>query len=286
MKSYSEYWYQSQDGLRLYARDYNAVQSPLTLLCMHGLTRNSADFEELCEELYPAYRIIAVDQRGRGKSQWDSNPQNYQPLMYVQDMFRLIDNLKLENLVLVGTSLGGMMAMMMNAMRPGTFTGVIINDIGPVIENAGLDRIKSYAGKQKPATDWQGAIANTREINEIAFPDESEEFWERFAKRVYAENDKGVPELLYDPAISQPFAGMETQEVAQDLWPAFEPLGPVPLLVVRGELSDLLSRKTVTEMIRRKPDTRLIEVARVGHAPMLSEPEAVATIKQFLSDLS
>ena len=285
MQDYEDIWYHSEDGLRLYARDYVCKGAPLTLLCMHGLTRNSADFEPLCEYLAPDYRMIVVDQRGRGKSERDIEPANYHPATYVQDMFRLIDTLQLTNLVLVGTSLGGLMAMIMNALRPGAFKAVVINDIGPVVEPEGLERIKKYVGKIPPAKSWDEAVANIRRLNEQAFPHFQLADWQQFTRRLYAENDQGIPELLYDPAIFLPLAADEGNAVPPDLWPAFEQLRDVPTLLIRGALSDILSAETSAEMLRRKPDLQFVEIADVGHAPILDEPAVVQAISCFLEDV-
>lgn len=286
MSQYADYYYQTQDNLKLYARDYNVSPSKFTLLCMHGLTRNSADFEGLSQALSPNYRLVVVDQRGRGKSQWDIDPRNYVPAIYVHDMFQLIDELRLKNVILVGTSLGGIMAMMMNAMRPSQFNGVILNDVGPVFDSTGLNRIKSYTGKQTPVKSWEEAIDNTRAINEVAFPNQSTDFWHRFARRIYADSPEGNPVLLYDPDIAIPFSESGAQDSNMDLWPIFKLLNDIPVLAIRGELSDLLSEVTLKEMKRRKADLKATEIKGVGHAPLLSEPDAIESIKSFLAELS
>ena len=158
MANYDDVWYSSHDGLNLYARDYSKAlknnKDAITLLCMHGITRNSADFEDICNELADRYRLIVVDQRGRGLSDYDPNPTNYNPLVYVQDMFLLLEKLKLSSVVLLGTSMGGTMAMIMAAMNPDKVQGLIINDIGPEIGKTGLERLKGYVGKSAPVSNW------------------------------------------------------------------------------------------------------------------------------------
>lgn len=285
MNDYRDYYYDSPDGLRLYARDYFRDDTPLTLLCMHGLTRNSADFEPLCELLASRYRILAVDVRGRGRSDRDSNPANYHPGTYVQDMFRMIDALGLENLALVGTSMGGIMAMVMNVLRPGKFAGVILNDVGPVVSREALDRIRGYVGKTAPAADWAEAVADTRRNHQVAFPHYTDEDWDRFARRLYGENEQGIPELLYDPAIAQLLAASDGNAVPPDLWQGFDLLRNVPTLLIRGALSDVLSVETLREMEQRNPDLQVVEVPDVGHAPILDEPSAYKAIRRFLADL-
>ena len=286
MASYTDITYESADGLKLYARDYAHPAPRLTLLCMHGLTRNSADFEGVAGHLAEDHRLVVVDQRGRGLSDWDSNTANYQPAVYVQDMFRLLDKLELDQVVLMGTSMGGLMSMIMVAMQPGRFKGVILNDIGPVIDPAGLERIKGYVGKSGPVASWDEAVAQTRDINGKEFPDFSDEDWLRFTRALYREDDSGVPVLAYDPAISQPMASDEEAAIPPDLWPAFDTLAPLPTLVVRGALSDILSADCVAEMRARKPDLRVAEIAGRGHAPTLDEPASLAAINDFLGELT
>lgn len=286
MHDYEEIWYQSQDGLRLFARDYVNADAQITLLCMHGLTRNSADFSDLCEWLQPRYRVIAVDQRGRGRSAYDPEPANYNPGVYVRDMFTLLDKLALDRAVMIGTSLGGLMTMIMAALQPQRVQAAVLNDIGPVVDPAGLERIKRYVGKTSEISSWQDAIAETRTINGLAFPDWQDDDWLKFARNLYREKADGTLELAYDPAIAQPMLESEENAVPPDLWPAFAALKDIPTLVVHGVLSDILSSQCVQEMQARKPDLRVAEVPRRGHAPTLDEPEAREAIQQFLASIA
>lgn len=285
-KAFDDVLYQSSDGLRLYARDYRNDQAKHTLLCMHGLSRNSADFAALCEHMADDYRIVAVDQRGRGRSDYDSSPDNYQLGVYVQDMFTLIEHLELQQPVLIGTSMGGLIAMLMQATQPGRFAGLILNDIGPVVNPAGLQRIKGYVGKIGPVNSWEEAARQVEMINKAAFPNFQRQDWEDFARNMYGEDDKGVPVLLYDPAIAKPMDEDNTDAVAPELWPVFDAALSTPLLLVRGELSDILAPDCVREMQARHADMHYVEVADVGHAPVLDEPQAVQAIKEFLSALA
>ena len=279
MTGYRDHWYATRDGLRLYARDYAHPSPRATVLCMHGLSRNSADFEDLCPVLARDCRVIAVDQRGRGRSQYDPHPANYQPGTYVQDMFELLSGLGIGEVIAVGTSMGGLMTMIMAALRPGLLRGAVLNDIGPVIEREGLERIKSYVGKVAPPTDWQDAVAIQRRINGAAFPDFADADWQRFVRRTFREGPAGLPVPAYDPAIAQ---AMDSA-APPDLWPAFEALGGVPTLVIRGELSDILSAACVAAMRERKPDLVSAEIPRRGHAPMLDEPESLTAIRGFFA---
>ncbi|MBQ61998.1 MAG: alpha/beta hydrolase [Gammaproteobacteria bacterium] len=285
MSAYKDIWYESDDGLKLYARDYRNENAELTLLCLHGLTRNSGDFDDLALALQSQYRVISVDQRGRGNSEWDKEVTNYQPARYTQDMYTLIDKLSLENIVLVGTSLGGLMSMMMVALRPDIFRGVVINDIGPVVSQAGLDRIKGYVGKSKPVESWEDAVEQVAAVSGIAFPNYKGKDWERIVHRMYEEDANGQLVLRYDPAIAEPMANNQDNAVQADLWSLFDLMKNLPLLTFRGELTDILSLDCANEMRRRHPDMKLVEVANVGHAPMLDEPEVMPVLTAFLSRL-
>jgi pimeloyl-ACP methyl ester carboxylesterase len=283
MTEFADFWYHSADGLRLYARDYAGPgpDAPVAL-CMHGLTRNSADFAGLAPHLAQHYRVLVSDQRGRGRSDYDPNPVNYQPGTYVQDMFALLNSQGIQQALLVGTSMGGLMAMLMAAMQPARVSGIVLNDIGPEVDPAGLERIKRYVGKSRPVADWQQAAAQIRDINADAFPDFTEEDWLAFARALYREVD-GVPVLAYDPAIAQPMAASDDNAVPPDLWPVFESIRSLPILVIRGINSDILATGCVAEMQRRKPDLVSAEIPLRGHAPTLDESESRRAIDSFIA---
>lgn len=284
MSDYVDLWYDGSDGLRLYARDYRHAAPRATILCLHGLTRNSADFAELAAELQRDYRVIAVDQRGRGRSSDAPDPATYNPLVYVQDMFRLLDGQGLARVIAIGTSMGGLMSLLMAATQPGRLSAVILNDIGPEIDPAGLARIRGYVGRIPPVADWAAAIAQVRALNADVFPDWNAADWERFTRKLYRDDGHGRPVLAHDPAIAQSIAA-NPDAPPVDLWPAFAALAAIPTLVIRGATSDILAPACVAEMKRRKPDLRAIEVPQRGHAPMLDEPVARAAIHEFLASL-
>lgn len=286
MTEYQDLWFESGDGLQLFARDYpgpgGAGQPPL--LCMHGLTRNSADFAGLAAHLAPRRRLLCVDQRGRGRSAYDPVAAHYTPATYVQDMFGLLDGQRIDRVVLVGTSMGGLMAFMMGVIQPQRIAGMVINDIGPEVDPTGLARIKSYVGKTAPVSTWEQAIAQQRAINGLAFPDFSDAQWRAFTRGLYRDED-GVPVLAYDPAIAQPIAAEQANAVPPDLWPMFESLDSIPMLVLRGESSDILARACVERMRACHPGLFHVEIPDRGHAPMLDEPEALAAIDSFLGEI-
>ena len=273
--------------LTLYARDYGApFDGAPCVLCLHGLTRSSADFEWIASHLSDRYRVVAADQRGRGRSQWDPEPAHYSPGVYVQDMLGLLDHLGIAKTAVIGTSMGGLMAMVLGVAARDRLTGAVINDVGPDIEAAGLARIASYTGKTKPIASWADAAETARLINEVAFPDYGPDDWTAFARRLFRE-EGGVPVPAYDPAIA---AGLKPQSdtpvAPPDLWPMWDGLQGLPILAIRGALSDLLSAVTLETMAQRHEGMIAVTVPNRGHAPMLDEPEAVAAIDAFLAGLS
>ncbi len=288
MSEYGDIWYHSADGLKLYARDYActdpAIESPQLLLCMHGLTRNSADFARLAARLRDRYRVVAVDVRGRGRSDYDSNSANYNPAVYAQDMLLLLDELGADKAILCGTSMGGLMSLVMAALQGQRVSAMILNDIGPEVDQRGLERIKAYFGKARPVGSWEEAAAQVREVNGAAFPEYTDTDWMSFARALYRE-EGGVPVLAYDPAISEPVAEDDAAAVPADLWPLFAACATIPMLVIRGELSDILAPGCVQSMHAKKPDLQSVEIPGRGHAPSLDEPAAIAAIDSFLAGL-
>lgn len=289
---YREHRYRSADGrLDLFARDYPAKgeknQSP-PLLMMHGLTRNSADFEPLIELLgIGNQRIIVPDQRGRGQSDYDGDPANYRPDVYAADMWALLYDLGIERVICIGTSMGGLIAMVMGATSPERVAGIALNDVGPEVSQAGLDRIRSYVGGGDPMTNWDEAAIRCADINGSALLGFNDSDWLAFAKRTCCELPDGTIRFAYDPAISRSMEDQEPATVPPDLWGLWDALAETPILTIRGEHSDILERQTVAEMQRRHPeDFSSIEVRDRGHAPILDEPEAVRAIGRFLTELT
>lgn len=280
---WNDIWYQSLDGLQLYARDYSRADAPLTVLCMHGLTRNSADFEEIAAHLSKKYRVVSVDQRGRGRSAYDPNPENYQLPVYCGDMFKLIAEHIPGPVVALGTSMGGLMTMVMSAMKPGIFAGTILNDIGPVIETSGLEKIKGYIGKGQVFESYEQAAQLISIVGVTAFPKFTEADWVAFAHKACRQRADGRVEFAYDPKIAVPILEADTALTPPDMWPMFDALKPAPLLVVRGGLSDLFSDETAQKMVSRHGNAEKVTVPDVGHAPTLSEPVVVDAIDQYFS---
>jgi pimeloyl-ACP methyl ester carboxylesterase len=278
--------FRSADGrLRLHAEVRGPQGAPLTVLCLHGLTRNAADFEFLAQHLSARYRVITADQRGRGKSQWDPDPANYLPSTYVDDMFALLDGLAIDRVVLIGTSMGGHIAMIMGASQPVRLRGMVLNDIGPEVPTAGLQRLRSALNDRAPAASWAEAAFQAKSINQIAFPDYLDADWEAFARRTYVEDASARPVAAFDPAVLKGLNEMDLTAVPSDLWSHWKRLGSTPILAIRGALSDIISPQILDAMAARHPNLTPITIANRGHAPMLDEPAAVAAIDAFLKSL-
>lgn len=282
-ETYQDIFYKSSDGLTLYARDYDDGIDKPVVLAMHGLTRNSADFHELALHLKDRFRVVAVDQRGRGRSDYDPDPSQYRPDIYCSDMFHLLELLGLRKVISIGTSMGGLMTMMMASQQPEIFRAAIINDIGPEIAPEGLDRITGYVGATRNFASWEEA-ADAIEIQQSAevFPIYTAKDWMAFAKRVCKETAEGRIEFAYDPALANPFKADQTASSPVDMWPFFDGLKSVPVLTIRGERSDILSAETLEKMRQSHPDFKGVIIPDIGHAPILTEPESLTEIDAFL----
>jgi len=281
-EAYAEINWLSHDGLRLYARVYDGPDSGApTVLCLHGLTRNSRDFEDLAPHLQRSYRVIVPDLRGRGLSARDPHQQNYQPGIYVQDILALLDTAAAKRVAIIGTSLGGMLAMMLSFRHPARITGIVLNDIGPEVDPVGIERIKQYAGRLPPARTWSEAVAQTRAVFGDAWPGLAPDRWAALARRSYREDAAGMVEFDADPNIGE--ALRAAPAATADLWPLWTALRHVPTLAIRGDRSDILSAATFARMKRENPDLQQLEVADRGHVPLLDEPECMAALDAFLA---
>lgn len=279
--TYEAKHFRSRDGLLLYYRDYAGDARKLPVLCLPGLTRNCMDFEWLAERIAPGRRVITPDQRGRGRSQYDPNWLNYHPGIYVEDMWTLLRELSLSRVIVIGTSLGGLMAMMMAATRPEALAGVVLNDIGPEVDPAGARRIQGYVGRLPPVRNWAEAIEQVKLTFGIALPDYSPARWEQFARASFIEDENGVPRAASDPKIGELLRAVPPG-VTPGLWMAFSALKRIPTLAIRGEHSDLLSAATFDRMQQHKTDLIRVTVPNRGHPPQLDEKEAIEGIERFL----
>jgi pimeloyl-ACP methyl ester carboxylesterase len=280
-KPYSDCYFTNRDGLRLHYRDYSGDESKPPLLCLHGLTRNARDFAELAERFSPRFRAITLDFRGRAGSDYDPVPARYLPPTYVYDVIELLDALEVPRAIFVGTSLGGLVTMLMAVMAPQRIAAAILNDVGPEVGQSGIDRIKTYVGKDVRFRDWDEAADAIANNYGASFDRYTHDDWVKMAKRNCRE-ENGEIRFDYDMAIALPFnTGGETPQV--DMWPLFHALAQRPLLVVRGAKSELLSAETAARMQAEAPRMKFALVEGVGHAPELNEPEAVVAIEDFLA---
>ena len=280
---YEDRFWTSSDGLTLHYRNYPGPEgsTALPVLCMHGLTRNARDFASLAEDLSAKRRVIVTEMRGRGQSDYAKVSDTYTPVTYVADVEKLLAELGIARFVVIGTSMGGLMTMLMAAAAPGRMAAVVMNDIGPEVETSGLSRISGYVGQGRSYPTWVHAARGLADAHGSAFPDFDLDQWLEMAKRTMVVTQNGRISFDYDMAIAEPFA-KPGNAAPPDLWPAFEALRDVPMLLVRGGLSDLLSEETVRQMGLRNPAMTSITVPRVGHAPTLDEPEVRAAIHALL----
>ena len=280
---FAEHRIAAPDGPAVYARDYAAPGMGLPVLCLHGLTRNSADFEQVAPRIAAlGRRVVAIDARGRGKSDNDPDATRYRPDVYVGDVLRVLDTLGLPRAVFLGTSMGGIMTMLAATIAPDRIAAAILNDIGTEVDPVGLKRIASYVGKAGPFASWDEMNAAAKASQSVAFPDKDDAFWRNFARRVARERSDGKVEFSYDPAIANAFVAAPAGP-PPSMMPLFAALKKTPVLLVRGAISDLLSRETVAAMQQAKPDLDFVEVPKVGHAPTLEEPEAWNALATFLA---
>lgn len=282
MGRYEDRHYNSTDGLRLHYRDYaggEADQAPI--LCLPGLTRNARDFEPVAERFAGEWRVLALDFRGRGGSAPDPDPSRYMPATYARDVIKLLDQLGIAEAMFVGTSLGGLVTMLIAAMENERIAGALLNDIGPEVAPEGIERIRTYVGKPAAWTSYAKAATAMMARAGDVYPKWSADEWERFARRCCREEGEHVV-YDYDMRIAEPFA--QANDATQpDLWPWLEHLKDRPVTILRGALSDLFTEATAERMVRELGESaELVTVPDVGHAPSFDEPESIAAVDRLL----
>jgi pimeloyl-ACP methyl ester carboxylesterase len=286
MSTFSEISFTSDDELRLYARDYAPASGParLPVICIHGLTRNSADFDELAPWIAAqGRRVLAVDVRGRGNSAYDPNPRHYKLMVYAGDIIKLAHDLGIARAVFIGTSMGGLITMTLAVRRIGLIAAAVLNDVGPALSGRGLERIAGYAGKADPVASWGDAAAYLRGVNQAAFPANTEHDWDKWARRAFMETAPGRLGMRYDPGIGIAIREGKIKPSSIVARFAFRRLAHKrPTLLIRGALSDLVEPQQVALMRAAAPMMAYAEVPDVGHAPMLTEPQALAALREFL----
>ena len=283
MPDYSDRFWTSRDGLKLHFRDYPGGQpGQPPLLCLPGLTRNARDFEDLANRLAPRWRVLCPDLRGRGDSEYAKDAASYNPLQYADDIEALVEAEALGGFVVIGTSLGGLLTMLLAARGTVSLKGAILNDVGPELDPAGIERIRGYVGQGRNFPTWIHAARALEEVQAECVPHFEIGDWLAMAKRGMVVGSNGRIHFDYDMKIAEPF-GQPDPNPAPDLWPAFEALAGRPVLLLRGALSDLLAADVHAKMAQRLAGAAAITVAGVGHAPTLAEPEALAAIDVLLA---
>lgn len=289
MAEYEDRYWTSSDGLRLHFRNYDGdaaiVSGRPPLLCLHGLTRNARDFEDFAASHAGTWRVLCPEMRGRGHSDYAKDPMTYTPLHYLQDIELLLAQEGIDRFVAVGTSLGGLLTMLLAASNPQRIAGAVLNDIGPEVSAAGLERIRSYVGQGRNFETWMHAARALQESSADIYPDWGITQWLRYAKRLMVLGTGGRIAFDYDMKIAEPFEAPEGATPQVDMWPMFGALATRPLLVLRGETSDILSAATAERMASHA-GVELVTLPGIGHAPTLDEPESMAAIGRLLSRIA
>lgn len=290
-KPFSHQHWQSADGLALHFRDYpgtgNTANTRPPVLCLHGLTRNARDFEGLAPHIATqGWRVIAPEMRGRGRSAYAPDSASYAVPTYVADLIALLAQEGIERFVAIGTSMGGLMAMAFAALSPDRIAGVVLNDVGPVVETAGLEKIKAYVGQGKSFPTWVHAARALAELHGDTYPGYALEDWLAMAKRTMILVSNGRIAFDYDMKIAEPILTSDEAAVPVDLWPMLRALAGRPAVLVRGERSAILSANTFAQMEAALPGARAVTVADTGHAPTLDEPEVRAAIDAMLAEVA
>lgn len=275
----------SSDGLRLHAREIGAAHAATwPVLCLPGLTRTTEDFDTLgmalANDASSPRRVVAIDYRGRGLSDYDPDPAKYAVPIEAGDVLAIAGELGITKAILIGTSRGGIISMVLAATKPDLLAGVVLNDVGPELEMAGLLKIKGYIANDTLPTSWEDAARGVKALFARDFPKLGDADWMAWAKRAFHERD-GKLEKTHDAALALAFAGIDPANPPPPAWKLFDKMSQVPLMLVHGERSDLLSPKGVRDMQARRPDLDLVEVPDQGHAPLLAEPPTLARIAAF-----
>src|ERR1041384_8213172 len=276
----------ASDGLRLHVRLYGERGRGLPIVCLPGLTRNGSDFDEIATALTrdatQPRLVITIDSRGRGRSEFDRNPENYSFQVELADVLAAITALEIGPAIFLGTSRGGILTMLLGAARPAAVAGAILNDIGPVIDVKGLVRIKGYAGKLPTPRSYEEGADILRRLGDAQFPGLPPESWLRQAKQTWR-HENGAMVLAYDTAIAKTLETIGVESAPPAIWAQFDSLARVPLMVVHGANSDILSAATLDAMRERRLDIDVLDVPNQGHAPLLAEPDVIARIAAFVT---
>ncbi|MGH6725208.1 MAG: alpha/beta fold hydrolase [Pseudolabrys sp.] len=284
-KSATPVFISAPDGLRLHARSYGARSAPaLPVVCLPGLARTAEDFDVLAGALSGdasrPRRVVALDYRGRGLSEYDRNPANYNFQVELADLLAVTVALDAAPAIFVATSRGGILAMLLAAVRPTAIAGVVLNDIGPVIEPKGLMRIKGYVGKLPQPRSFEEGAEILRRLFDAQFPKLGPDDWLASAYRTFRKQN-GALVTTYDVKLAETLKGVDFEKPFPPLWKEFDALNHRPVMVIRGANSDILSAETVEAMRVRRSSLEIIEVPDQGHAPLLAEADVISQIAAF-----
>ena len=284
-----EFSCRTMDDLTIRGRDYgDRLSANIPLVCLPGLTRSTRDFDALAtyishDEERPR-RVLALDYRGRGQSDYDPDWTNYNPLTEAQDILNAVTAAGLTEFALLGTSRGGMIAMLLGALRPTVLSGVILHDIGPTLDLTGLLKIKNYISNMPKPRNWRDAADIMKTVHKSSFPQYTDDDWQKAAHLTFADK-QGQPVIDFDPALINTLQSISADDKSPDLWPQFLSLRAKPLLVIRGGRSDLFSAETLETMDRAHPTMKSVTVQDEGHVPNLMHPPVVAAIRALLAEL-
>ncbi len=275
--------YSAQDGLRLHFRDYgDSLSDALPLLCLPGIARNAEDFDAVARRHMSHRRVICPDLRGRGDSAFDPNWRNYTGRTYASDLIHLLTLTNCHRVVILGTSMGGILAMVLATFVPSAIAGVILNDVGPQVPDGSSARIVQHVGHPGQPADWDAAVVELKQrLPGMVLADQAA--WLAFAKSQFRADGDGVLRPRWDPNIVRPIAEKTEEEV--DLWQFFRAMRGLPVLAIRGAISDVLPAEVLDRMAASHPALRHVTVPGVGHVPTLAEPIAQQAIDDFLADL-
>lgn len=286
---WQEFSCRTMDDLTIRGRDYGErLSDNMPLVCLPGLTRSTRDFDAIAtaisQDPEAPRRVLTLDYRGRGRSDYDPNWQNYHPLTEAQDVLNAITAAGLQDVAILGTSRGGIIAMILGALRPTILKGVILHDIGPTIDVTGLIKIKNYVSQMPQPRNWQDAADIMRTVHRGSFPNYTADDWMNAARLTFADKD-GAPVVDFDRGLIKTLESISADDLPPDLWPQFMSLRAKPLLVIRGGISDLCSKETLEKMDRAHPTMKSVTVPDQGHVPSLLYPPALEAIRSFLKAL-
>ncbi len=283
-ENWRRFEFSARDGLKLRGRIYGGNCGSTPVLCLPGLTRNSADFHQLATHLSAgtAQRLVyTLDFRGRGMSDWDPDWHRYNPFIETDDVLAVVDGAGLDKVHIIGTSRGGIIIHVLAAVRPSILGSVVLNDIGPVIDGTGLVRIRHYLQSSNPLTGWKSAAEMLKAASSGQFSAWDDDEWLRQARLIFLE--KGGKLIgNFDPGVAKTVTNFDLDQPIPELWPQFRGLAKVPLMAIRGDNSDLFSADTLAQMRAQRPDMAVINVPGQGHAPDLGTPGIPEAITKFL----